>query len=257
MGGGRLPFGMEQCAGPVVAGDDAETALYRRLNYFPTPPWAARAGAELIGWLDPAARTVWEPACGQGHMARPLAETFDVRVSDVHDYGGNVVTDFVAGWSEPPGTAGRMDPARVYWRSPVDWVVTNPPFSLAEAFVQQGLRVARRGVAVLCRLAFVESEGRYPLMRRLALKAPFAERVSIQLGSWDPDLKGATAYAWFIWMSDEALAESPARATIEAAWAIDTTLERVIPPGARDRLARPDDRQRFAGEPAPAQLELL
>ena len=39
------------------------------LDYFPTPPWAARAGGELIKQIDPAAGSCWEPACGEGHMA--------------------------------------------------------------------------------------------------------------------------------------------------------------------------------------------
>ena len=46
------------------------------LDYFPTPPWATRAlfrhvlpvlGVEAIG-------RVWEPACGEGHMAAVIAE---------------------------------------------------------------------------------------------------------------------------------------------------------------------------------------
>lgn len=255
-----LPFGgsavMENRAG-AVDGDDPLTALYRELNFFPTPPWAARAGGELVRMLDPAARSVWEPACGQRHMSGPLAETFDVVASDVHDYGGNIVADFLEGWREPQGPAGQMNPARVLWHSRPDWVITNPPFAKAEAFAAQGMKVARRGVALLCRLAFTETEGRYRIMRRKALTAPFAERVPMQLGSWDPDLSSATAYAWFIWMNDEALEASPFRDGIRAAWALDSTLERIIPPGTRARLARPNDRVIYAGEAPSSQLDLL
>lgn len=252
-----LPFGMESRAGAVVQGDDAHTALMRELNFFPTPPWAARTGGELVRMLDPAARSVWEPACGQMHMAGPLAETFDVTASDVHDYGGNIVADFTAGWREPEGPGGRMDPARVLWHSAPDWVVTNPPFAKAEAFVHQGLRVARRGVAVLCRLAFTESVGRYGLMQRKALTAPFAERVPMQLGSWDPDLSSATAYAWFVWLQPGAMEDSPFRDAIRAAWAMDATLERIIAPGTCARLTRADDRIVYAGETPDPQMELL
>ena len=59
------------------------------LDFFPTPPWAARAGGVLIKTLDPLAVTCWEPACGGGHMALPLSEYFDdVSISDIHDHGG-------------------------------------------------------------------------------------------------------------------------------------------------------------------------
>ncbi len=39
----------------------------------------------------------------------------------------------------------------------VDWVITNPPFRLAEDFVHRSLVVARQGVAVLVRTVFIES----------------------------------------------------------------------------------------------------
>ncbi|WP_295205744.1 hypothetical protein [uncultured Brevundimonas sp.] len=246
-----LPFGMEGRAGSVVDGDDAHTALMRELNYFPTPPWAARAGGELVRMLDPAARSAWEPACGGGHMALPLMTYFPEGVwrTDVHAHEG-------PGGAIRLGDFPRGDFDRE--RNPtVDWVITNPPFAKAEAFVQKGLGVARRGVAMLCRLAFTESVGRYPLMQRKALTAPFAERVPMQLGSWDPDLSSATAYAWFIWMQPEALADSPFRDAIEGAWAMNATLERIIAPGTCERLTQADDRVVYAGEVPDPQMGLL
>lgn len=252
-GGISLPFGagsvMASHAGQVVKGDDARTALHRELNFFPTPPWAARAGGELVRMLDPLARTVREPACGRMHMAGPLGETFDVTASDIHDYGGNDVMDFLA----PPG---RIDLDRVDLHAQTDWVITNPPFAKAEAFAARGLKVATRGVALLCRLAFVESVGRHPMMTRKALSAPFSERVPMQMGSWDPDLSSATAYAWFFWMQPEALKNSPMRGAIQAAWQMGCTLERLIPPGTCERLTRADDRVVYAGETPDPQLVL-
>ena len=57
---------------------------------FPTPPWATRALLEHV--LDDChafqQKTCLEPACGAGHMARPLTEYFGtVHVSDAYDYG--------------------------------------------------------------------------------------------------------------------------------------------------------------------------
>ena len=42
-----------------------------------------------------------------------------------------------------------------------DWVITNPPFKIAEDFIFESLRVARVGVAMLVRTVFIESVGRY------------------------------------------------------------------------------------------------
>lgn len=249
-----LPFGgssvMAGHAGQVVEGDDPETALFRALNYFPTPPWAARAGGELVRMLDSGARTAWEPASGEGHCAVPLEDYFEGGVwrTDVHDYGGPnrpiFLGDFPRGDFDGPSCPQ------------VDWVITNPPFARAEAFAAKGYQVARRGVALLCRLALVESVGRHPLMCRKVLTAPFSERVPMQLGSWNPDLSSATAYAWFFWMKPEALAASPFEGAIRSAWAMDCTLERLIPPGTQSRLTQADDRVIFAGETPSSQLEL-
>ena len=138
---------MEARAPASVERDDAVTALYRALDYFPTPPWAARAGAELVQRLDPLAKTVWEPACGEGHMAGPLAEYFSVFASDIHPHGFGLVEDFLQ-----PSLERRA------WSA--DWVITNPPFKDLSGFVSRGLEVARSGVAMLLRTAAVESGGR-------------------------------------------------------------------------------------------------
>ncbi len=158
------------------------------LDYFPTPAWATRA--LLTHVLDLKGRTVWEPACGDGHMARPLAEVAAVMHSDVHDYGwGHAVHDFLMPFL-PDGAP-----------SP-DWVVTNPPFRLAEQFIHRGLAVAKCGVAVLVRAAFAESIQRYENLfrdHRPAIVAQFVERVAMVKGRVDEDASSATAYCWMVW----------------------------------------------------------
>ena len=194
------------------------------LDYFPTPIWAARAGGELIDALDshpPGVRwSCWEPACGEGHMAHGLADYFrEVRATDIFDYGFGDVADFLDG------------NARV-----ADWIVTNPPFKLGEQFVRTAWPLARRGVAMLLRLAFLEGGARHSLLTRdcpLTVCAPFAERVPMVKGRWDPDASSATAYAWFIWRKG-----GPPRPT-ELHW---------IPPGTKARLSRPADVRAFGAK---------
>jgi hypothetical protein len=116
---------------------------------FPTPPWATRALLEHVLGDKRALThmTCLEPACGAGHMAAVLKEYFSqVHCADAYDYGYGYQRDFI---SSPYQTAA------------FDWVITNPPFRLAEGFVLQGLRVARYGVAILARTVFLESIGRY------------------------------------------------------------------------------------------------
>lgn len=199
------------------------------LDDFPTPPWATRALCEALqtGWDDvqypksPAhAASTWhlscrEPAANRGHMVKPLAEYFhNVAASDVHDYGaGFPVQDYLFG----------PDP------DPVDWTITNPPFRLAEQFIERALRTSRKGVAVIVRTAFLEGIGRHD---RLFSAVPparvyqFAERVVMHRGRLAPEGSTATAYCWVVWLQSKR--------------SCDPTEFHWLPP-SRPRLERKDD----------------
>ena len=158
------------------------------LDDFPTPPWATRALIEhVIGVKGLNILTCREPACGRGYMAEVLKEYFGkVKSSDIESYGYSKAIDFLADTST----------------SPVDWVITNPPFRLAEQFIQKGLKTSKVGVAVLVRTVFLEGKGRY--LRLFSCKPPqvvaqFVERVPIVKGRVDPKAKSATGYAWLLW----------------------------------------------------------
>lgn len=171
------------------------------LNYFPTPPWAYRALTREIMLRFPAllplGSSVWEPACGAGHGAIPLSESHRVFATDVHDWGYGSVRDLDFSFC---GTADAP--------FPIDWVITNPPFTLAEMFLRRGLEVATKGVALLVRLQWLEGVDRYHQIfnaegdARPVLICPFAERVPMIEGCWDPEAKSATAYCWIIWRRD-------------------------------------------------------
>lgn len=181
---------------------------------FPTPPWATRALIEhVIGADRVQSLTCLEPAAGRGYMSRPLAEYFaSVQSSDAYHYGFAPTRDFL---SYPFEALSH------------DWVITNPPFRLAEEFVDRAMFVARCGVAILARTVFLESVGRYESIfrdRPPTVFAQFSERVPMVKGRVDPRASTATGYAWFVW-------EKPAEATARLAW---------VPP-CRRSLERPGD----------------
>jgi len=170
------------------------------LDFYPTPPWATRAlCVHVIGDLW-RRYSVWDPACGEGDMARPLTEYFRrVHASDIHDYSitGNKwcqdrVVDFLWPGSESPCIAAQG----------VDWIITNPPFRLADQFIRRGLELATVGVAVLVRSGFLEGMERYRKLFSVtppAIVAQFAERVPMVKGRLDEDASSATAYCWIVW----------------------------------------------------------
>lgn len=222
---------MQQRAPEIVEEDSPEQKLYRALNFFPTPPWGSRALAAVIRELDLAATVVWEPACGQGHMADPLREYFrTVIASDIHPFGYGAVLDFL---SPDALQCASIKP---------DWIITNPPFKRAQDFLRRGLELATTGVALIARLSWLEAEERYFDLygasnpNRMTVCCPYIERLSMQLGSWEPELSSATSYAAFIFM--KGATPMPIKP---------------IPPGTKARLTRPDDARRFAKH-APAPL---
>lgn len=198
---------------PTPEGTYGPRGFPKQLDYFPTPPWAVRAGcrflaAELGEPLEQ--REVWEPACGEGHMVRGLVDSFGcVHASDVREYApGQAVHDFLQ-----PGPA----PFRC------DWVFTNPPFKTAARFVMRGLEVARSGVVMFVRSSFTEGDERYHEMftpeLRPAYVVTYCERVVllrdrlIQANALDPfnldddgnpaRASSATSYALCIWIKGE------------------------------------------------------
>ena len=159
------------------------------LDDFPTPPWATRALLEhVIGTPQQSTQICWEPACGRGHMSKVLWEYFGkVRSTDAHDYGYGDVADYLA--TKPP-------------RGGYDWLITNPPFRLAEQFIARALDTSKWGVAVIVRTAFLESVGRYNTLfsrRPPSHILQFAERVVMHKGKLAPNGSTATAYCWLVW----------------------------------------------------------
>lgn len=201
------------------------------LDYFPTPPWATRAFIEHVFTRQLGAADgdhVWEPACGEGHMAAVLAERFKVTCSDIFPYGFGQEWDFLDGWPTAwPMVKPKTQPPR--------WIVTNPPFNAAEAFARQGLAIASEGVCLLVRTQWLEGAARHKLFDRHppACVAIYCERVPMHRGRWEPAGTTASSYAWVCWWTRRTTTFT------HLTW---------IPPGQRKRLTRPDDARRFGAK---------
>lgn len=189
------------------------------LDDFPTPPWATRALLEFISFGP--GMTAWEPAANRGYMAKVLRERFHfVHASDVHDYGyGFAVRDFLLPYDDD---------------ATVDWVITNPPFRLAEEFAHRAFEVSTCGVAMLVRLQWLEGINRW---KNLFAKKPparillFTERLAMLKGRYDPKGDTKTAYAWIVW---DVWEDEETRFTHPPSFCW-------IPPGTKARLFKPED----------------
>jgi hypothetical protein len=183
-------------------------------DFFPTPAWAVHALVENERFEG----EIWECACGDGAMARVLKGAgHKVRATDLYPRGyGKSGVDFLSA------------------TRPSDNIVTNPPYNCAEAFVAQGLKLARKKFALLLRLAFLEGANR---AETIFLKTPparvwvFSERITFYMKGATQTGSGTTAYAWFVW-------DKTARGGTELRW---------FKPGLKARFARPSAAVRFAG----------
>lgn len=144
-------------------------------------------------------RALWEPACGNGAIVVPLRNRgFEVVATDLHDWGCPISVpgmDFLSSASASVAAQMAVDHERY-------GIVTNPPFNRAEEFVERAVSLAPY-VAMLCRLAFFESEGRMNWFPRVGLSRVhiIGERLPMmhKYGYEGPKLStGAMAFCWFI-----------------------------------------------------------
>jgi hypothetical protein len=137
---------------------------------------------------------IWEPACGRGAIVNVLrAHNHEVVATDLVDYGipitppGYYKIDFLMERRAPDGTQA---------------IVTNPPFKLAEEFVEHALDLCPR-VVMLLRLAFLESDRRTGILegRGLARIYVFRKRLPMMhRAEWQgPKANSGMAFAWFCW----------------------------------------------------------
>lgn len=153
---------------------------YARVAFdqYETPEWATRA---LLPHLPSRLRLVWEPACGSGKMVRALrGRSFDVVASDIQTGSDFFAMGFI----------------------PAEAIVTNPPYSLATAFIEEALRRMRPEnglVAMLLRTDFDHAKSR----RHLFADHPaFMKKVVLTKRiQWFEDSKSSPSFnhAWFIW----------------------------------------------------------
>lgn len=116
-------------------------------DLYPTPVDGTESIIEVLKAMKRSdgtpIKTIWEPACGDGRLARVLEwHGFEVISTDLREYPGYGYggLDFL---TETPG--GKWG-----WAMPeIDAIVSNPPFSLAEEFIRRALTFTPNVVMLL------------------------------------------------------------------------------------------------------------
>lgn len=182
-----LPHVPRSAPGRPAPGSVNRASKWRGANdFYPTPKGAIVALRDL-GILP---ERVWEPACGNGAISKVLELSGHAVVStDLCDYGfGEAGVDFL------------LEPRL---RAPA--IVTNPPFHIANEFVDHALRMDPEIACFFLRLKFLEGRRRYEMLMKNRPPAEvhvFIERVKFFSGDhaeaeqpgWNTE-----AFAWFVW----------------------------------------------------------
>ena len=154
-------------------------------DYYATEPKAT----ELLLEKEKFFGTIWEPACGEGHISNVLVENgYEVHSSDLVDRGyGFGGFDFLSYNSEHELNCD---------------IVTNPPYKYAKEFVEKALELVAPGrkVAMFLKLTFLEGKARREMYRKIPPKTVYVSSARLQCGK-NGDFSGTSmvAYAWFVW----------------------------------------------------------
>lgn len=137
---------------------------------------------------------IWECSCGQGHLANILKEKgYDVIASDLIDRGyGQGGIDFLSDFL--------IDREKSYKGD----ILTNPPFKLAEKFVEKGMELLLEGnkLILFLKIQFLEGQKRKELFNKYPPKYVYVNSAR-QLCAKDGEFEKYTAttqfYAWYVW----------------------------------------------------------
>jgi hypothetical protein len=176
-------------------------------DFYPTEPWVTRALLNAVEFGEPGAPRVdviiWEPACGDGRMARPLDYAgYRVFASDIHYYGWpDAANDLGREW---PGGNEPLDFLRDAPPIVPDAIITNPPFDLAPEFIRKAIEHTADQfgkVAILQRHEFDAPRVNHPLFSR-PYGCPFAAKLVLhKRPRWSDEDKASPrfAYSWYLW----------------------------------------------------------
>lgn len=154
---------------------------------FPTPPWAVRAFLEYVAKI-PKGSVVLEPACGRGFMGVAFREA-GLKVLEYDK------TRYTPGHKLADYTSDVIYPRH-------DFVITNPPYKLANDFTRRALDEATKGVGMLLRTIWMESVTRHDTLfgpNPPTTVAVFSRRMQAAHGKLVRGGGAMMSHSWFWW----------------------------------------------------------
>lgn len=157
-------------------------------DFYPTPEYITRCLMDRINFDG----DIWECACGDGRMAEVLKS-----------YGNNIIcTDLIDRGYEKAESGVDF----LLNNTKADNIVTNPPFNLAYEFIEQGLRLANKKLALLLPIRYLTGKKRTDLYKQFPPSKIIVIPNKVDfLGDGNPVME----FAWFVW--DKGVSEPDTR----------------------------------------------
>ena len=168
-----------------IVGSSRKNGEREKDDYYPTPAYAVEELLKREEFLG----SIWECACGEGHISNVLIEKgFEVISTDLIDRGYGETMDFLTS------------------ETLADNIITNPPYKLALDFVIKAKKQGRKKIAMFLKTVWLESEKRYSMFqdKEFPLKTiyQFSKRVTLFKNGKKMKNGGMIAYAWYVWDKD-------------------------------------------------------
>lgn len=159
----------------------------RELDFYPTP---AECTLALLPYIPETVKSIWEPACGDGAMAKVFVEKgYQVYSTDLRGNSGYGI-----------GNVDFLD--KTVAKYMVDAIITNPPFNVSEDFIKMALSKAPV-VGMLLKSQYWHAKTRYKL---------FTDHTPAYILplTWRPNFFGTEArgssmldMAWTVWIDGD------------------------------------------------------
>lgn len=159
-------------------------------DYYATDPKTIDA----LFSIEKFSQTIWECACGEGHLSKRIEEHGkSVLSTDLIDRGGSYTYGI-----------NFLDTTDV-WNGDI---ITNPPYKYAQEFIEHAMEIILKSdvadlkVAMFLKLTFLEGQKRKKMFEKYPPKViyVFSQRQKCAInGDFENTGSSAACYAWFVW----------------------------------------------------------
>lgn len=187
-----------QLSGTKLVGSNAERGRVEN-DYYATPLSATET--LIVDGLQECflGSTILEPSAGEGHI---------VKVLDTYYPDCKIIANDLVERKSKFGYKinGGIDFLTYEPKERIDTVITNPPFKLAQEFIEKGLSIAKKYVIIFAKIQLLEGEKRRKLFEHFPPHYiyVFSKRVNPLRNGEEFDENGkpwasTMCFAWFVW----------------------------------------------------------